>query len=196
VDEHDLGANPIARLLRWLEEARRSVPQPNAMTLATADEDARPSARVVLLRGIDERGLRFFTNRTSRKARELERNPRAAVVFHWWELGRQVRVEGSVEETSLDESRVYWESRPRASRIAAWSSPQSQTLTGRGELDARYAEVSDRFGDGEVPLPDFWGGYRLVPQTIEFWLHREDRLHDRIRYVRAGRGWRRERLAP
>lgn len=196
MDEHDLDADPIAELRRWLEEARRAVPEPHAMTLATADEGGRPSARVVLLRGVDERGLTFFTNRDSRKGRELKGNPHAALVFHWWELGRQVRVEGTVEETSLEESSKYWESRPRASRVAAWSSPQSQRLTGRDELDARYAEASTRFEDGEVPLPAFWGGYRLFPEAIEFWSHRDDRLHDRIRYVRTADGWLRERLAP
>jgi pyridoxamine 5'-phosphate oxidase len=197
VDEHDLDDDPIVQLRIWLEDARRTVPEPNAMTLATADGSGRPSARVVLLRGLDGRGLTFFTNRTSRKGRELERNPRAALVFHWWELGRQVRVEGAVEETSLEESSSYWQARPRASRIAAWCSPQSQPLSGREELDARYAEASARLRDGEVPLPDFWGGYRVVPDTIEFWVHRDDRLHDRVRYLRpAGGEWRRERLAP
>lgn len=166
------------------------------MTLATAAPDGRPSARIVLLRGLDDRGLTFFTNRTSRKGEELRANPRAAVVIHWWELGRQARAEGVVEEVSPEESSAYWETRPRGSRIAAWASPQSQPLTGRDDLDRRVADVEARFGDGDVPLPPFWGGYRLVPEVIELWTHRENRLHDRLKYVRDGDGWRGQRLAP
>ena len=196
MDEHDLDDDPIAQLQAWLAEARDSVPQPDAMTLATADEEGRPSARVVLLRGIDERGLAFFTNLTSRKADELRQNPRAAVVLHWWELGRQVRVEGAVVEVSDEESTAYWKRRPRASQIAGWASPQSQPLADRSDLDARVAEVEERFDGGEVLLPPFWGGYRLVPDSIEFWAHQDSRLHDRIRYARSGTGWQCDRLAP
>ena len=196
MDEHDLDDNPVAQLQAWHAEAREAVPQADAMTLATADPDGRPSARVVLLRGIDERGLAFFTNRTSRKGDELRENPRAAVVLHWWELGRQVRVEGAVEEIGEAESAAYWSSRPRASQIAGWASPQSQPLTARSDLDARVAEAEARFAGGEVPLPPFWSGYRVVPESIEFWTHQESRLHDRVRYVRSGERWRCERLAP
>jgi pyridoxamine 5'-phosphate oxidase len=196
VDESDLDLDPLAALGTWLREAESASPRPDAMTLATATTEGRPSARVVLLRGIDERGLAFYTNRTSRKARELDENPRAALVLHWWELGRQVRVEGTVERVDEAESRAYWETRPLQSRIAAWASPQSRPLADRGELDALYAAAASQFGEGEVPLPDFWGGYRVVPETIEFWTHRDDRLHDRIRYERTAAGWRRERLAP
>ena len=166
------------------------------MTLATATPDGRPSARVVLLRGLDEHGLTFFTNRTSRKGEDLRRNPRAAVAIHWWELGRQVRVEGVVGELSAEESAVYWSTRPRGSQIAAWASPQSQPLESRSELDALVAGVDERFAGVEVPLPPFWGGYRLVPETVELWVHRDDRLHDRIHYRRTGTTWRSERLAP
>jgi pyridoxamine 5'-phosphate oxidase len=166
------------------------------MALATATSAGRPSARVVLLRDLDERGLVFFTNRTSRKGGELEENPTAALLFHWPGLGRQVRVEGAVEEIGASESQAYWDSRARGSRIAAWASPQSELLADRPELDALYGDTEARFGDGDVPLPDFWGGYRVIPETFEFWLHRENRLHDRIRYVRTAEGWRRERLAP
>lgn len=196
MDEHDLDADPIVQLQAWLAEARDSVPQPDAMTLATADREGRPSGRVVLLRGIDDRGLAFFTNRASRKADELRQNPRAAVVLHWWELGRQVRVEGAVVDVSDEESTAYWKSRPRVSQIAGWASPQSQPLAGRSDLAARVAEVEERFDGGEVPLPPFWGGYRLVPDSIEFWTHQDSRLHDRVRYARSGTGWQCDRLAP
>lgn len=196
VDELAVSADPLAELARWIEDARRIVPLPEAMTLATVGRDGRPSARVVLLRGLDERGLAFFTNRSSRKGDELRGSATAALVFHWWELGRQVRVEGQVEETSIEESDAYWRSRPRASRIAAWASPQSQPLAGRAELDARVAETEARFEGRDVPLPEFWGGYRVIPDAVELWEHHEDRLHDRIRYVQSSDGWRKERLAP
>jgi pyridoxamine 5'-phosphate oxidase len=188
--------DPITMVRAWLDEARARVAEPHAMTLATATADGVPSARVVLLRGVDERGLVFFTNRTSRKGDELLRNPRAAVVLHWSELGRQVRVEGRVEEVSEAESQAYWVTRPRASQIAAWASPQSRPLGDRAELDTRVAEATARFGDDAVPLPPFWGGYRVLTDAIELWEHRDDRLHDRMRFTRAEDGWRAERLAP
>jgi len=196
MDEQDLDPDPMVAFRAWFREAEDAVPRADAMTLATATADGRPSARVVLLRGLDERGFVFFTNRESRKGIELRANPHAALVFHWWELGRQVRIEGVVEEVDSAGSESYWDTRPRASRIAAWASPQSQPIRERAELDGLYAEADERFGDADVPLPPFWGGYRLVPETLEFWTHRENRLHDRIRYERAGAGWRRERLAP
>ncbi len=196
MDLQDLDPDPIIALSGWLHDARNAL-QPEAMTLATATATGRPSARMVLLRGLDERGLFFFTNRTSRKGRELLENPQAALVFHWPELGRQVRVEGQVEEAELELSAAYWESRPRGSRIAAWVSPQSGVVAGRAELDDRYAEADARFRDGPVPLPEFWGGYRVVPETFEFWSHRENRLHDRVRFALTGDiGWTRGRLAP
>jgi pyridoxamine 5'-phosphate oxidase len=188
--------DPVQLLATWLDEGRAAVPYQDAMTLATATPDGRPSARVVLLRGIDERGITFFTNRTSRKGEELRANPRAAAVVHWWELGRQVRIEGSVEETSDEESRAYWQTRPRGSQLAAWASHQSRPLSSREELDARVAQIEERFTGEEVPLPPFWGGYRILPASVEFWTHRDDRLHDRVRYVRELDGWRAERLAP
>ena len=196
MDGQELADDPLALLERWLAEAREAAPMADAMTLATADPSGRPSARIVLLRGLDERGLTFFTNRASHKGDDLRRNPRAAVVFHWWELGRQARVEGFVEETSLEESSTYWASRPRASQLAAWASHQSKPLAGREELDAQFAEAARRFSSEDVPLPSFWGGYRIVPEQVEFWAHRESRLHDRIRYLRTDEGWARERLAP
>ena len=196
MDERDLADEPLEQLQVWLDDARAAVAQPDAMTLATATPDGRPSARVVLLRGLDPRGIIFFTNRTSRKGEELDANPYAAAVVHWWDLGRQVRVEGSVERTADAESLEYWVTRPRRSQLAAWASRQSRALSGRAELEALVSEMQDRFADDDIPLPPFWGGYRLLPAVAEFWTHRDDRLHDRIRYVREAGGWRRERLAP
>jgi pyridoxamine 5'-phosphate oxidase len=196
VDEHDLAPDPMTSLRAWLLEAAAASSAPQEMTLATSTADGRPSARIVLLRGVDDRGPTFFTNRDSRKGRELAANPRAALVLHWWQLGRQVRVEGHVEEVEQAVSEAYWATRPRPSRIAAWASAQSRTLPNRDALDASYADAEERFGGGDVPLPPFWGGFRVVPDVVEFWTHRDDRLHDRIRYVRSGDAWRRERLAP
>jgi pyridoxamine 5'-phosphate oxidase len=194
--ERDLDPDPIAALRSWLREAEGASARPDAMTLATATTDGRPSARVVLLRGLDQRGLVFFTNRASRKGDELAENPRAALVLHWPELGRQVRVEGAVEHVSEEESLAYWQTRPRGSQIAATASPQSQPIRDRDELDTLYDAAAERLGEGEVPLPEVWGGYRVVPELVELWEHRENRLHDRIRYRRIEAGWERERLAP
>lgn len=196
MDEVDLAVDPLSQLAAWLEEAVGESPRPDAMTLATADAEGRPSARQVLLRGLDDRGLVFFTNHGSRKARELAANPRAALVFHWYEQGRQVRVEGAVTRVDEAESEAYWTTRPRESQVAAWASPQSDPIDGRAVLDRLYADMAQTLADGAVPLPSFWGGYRVVPDSIEFWQHHDDRLHDRIRYVRTGSTWRRERLAP
>lgn len=196
MDERELGGDPLAAMRRWLLEGERSSPGPQAMTLATATPDGRPSARIVLLRELDEHGLTFFTNLDSRKGEELRQNPRAALVLHWWELGRQLRVEGGVEDVSVDESEDYWRSRPRESRMAAWASAQSRPLGGRAELEAAYEEAEARFAGRDVPLPPHWGGFRIRPEVVEFWRHRENRLHDRVRYVRTAGGWRRERLAP
>ena len=196
VDERELGSDPIAALRAWLAEAERAADRPQVMTLATATSDGLPSARIVLLRGLDEGGLVFFTNRESRKGQEIRTNPRAALVLHWWDLGRQVRIEGAVEEIPRSDSAEYWETRPRVSRIAGWASAQSRPLADREELDAAYADAEARFAGGDVPLPDHWGGYRVLPETVEFWRHRESRLHDRVRFTRASDGWRRERLAP
>ena len=196
MDETALGDDPLRQLSAWFEEGRAVVSRPDTMTLATATPDGQPSARIVLLRGLDERGVTFFTNRTSRKGGELRLNPRAAAVVHWWELGRQVRIEGAVEETSDEESRDYWDTRPRGSQLAAWASRQSRPLHGREELDAAVAEAEERFAGASVPVPPFWGGYRILPASIEFWMHRANRLHDRVRYLREPDGWRAERLAP
>jgi pyridoxamine 5'-phosphate oxidase len=196
MDDRDLAPDPIAQFRVWLQEAEAACPRADAMTLATATVNGRPSARIVLLRGLDERGFVFFTNRESRKGEELSANPHAALVFHWYELGRQVRVEGVTEDVSPPESEIYWRTRPRESRIAAWASPQSRPLPSRAELDRLYAAREGELGPGEIPLPPFWGGYRVLPALIEFWLHHDDRLHDRVRYVRRDGAWHRERLAP
>ncbi|HXY92496.1 MAG TPA: pyridoxamine 5'-phosphate oxidase [Acidimicrobiia bacterium] len=192
-----LDPDPIVQFRQWYEHAGRAgTVQPDAMIVASATSDGRPSARAVLLRGIDH-GFCFFTNFESRKGRELDANPRAAALFHWPEVQRQVRATGPVERVSRDDSDAYWRNRPRESRISAWASSQSEPIASRDELDARAREVAARFGEGDIPLPPFWGGYRLVPDTIEFWQHHDDRLHDRLEYVReAGGSWAIRRLQP
>ncbi|MGH7536824.1 MAG: pyridoxamine 5'-phosphate oxidase, partial [Gemmatimonadales bacterium] len=172
------------------------VPEPNAMTLATATADGAPSARIVLLKGFDRRGFVFFTDYRSRKAAELAANPRAALVFHWEELERQVRITGRVERVTHQESEAYFLTRPMGSRLGAWVSHQSQVIPGREVLEDGLRAMGERFADGQVPLPPHWGGYRLAPDSIEFWQGRANRLHDRIRSGREGVGWRLERLAP
>jgi pyridoxamine 5'-phosphate oxidase len=197
VHERELDDDPLRQFRGWFDEARAAdIRFPETMTLATATPDGRPSARMVLLKGADERGFAFYTNRDSRKGRELSGNPRAALVVYWQALGRQVRVEGRVEPVGFDESAAYWATRPRASRLSAWASPQSEPVASREELEAAVADVAGDFAEDEVPLPPHWGGYRVVPETIELWEHREDRLHDRVLYTRGGDGWRKERLAP
>ena len=190
--------DPFARFQAWLAAAEASEPNdPNAMTLATATADGRPSARMVLLKGVDDRGFVFYTNRESRKGGELADNPHAALLFHWKSLRRQVRVEGPVEEVSAAESDAYFASRPRLSRLGAWASDQSRPLSSRAVLVGRVAELELRYTFGEIPRPPHWGGYRLVPEAFEFWQDMPYRLHDRSRLVRAtGGGWDESRLFP
>ena len=197
LSESDLAADPIDQFRLWLEQAMAVDPQEfTAMTLATADREGRPSARVVLLKGVDERGFVFYTNYESRKSRELEENPRAALVFYWAVLDRQVRVEGTIERTSREESEAYFRSRPLGSQVGAWASPQSRPIAAREKLEEEVREMEARFG-GEVPLPDHWGGFRVRPEVLEFWQGRRSRLHDRLCYIRRPEGgWRIERLAP
>jgi pyridoxamine 5'-phosphate oxidase len=196
--EHDLDPDPLAVFARWFEEARAiGAFEPEAVALATATPDGRPSVRMVLGKGFDERGIAFYSNYRSRKGAELESNPRGALLFHWPELGRQVRVEGAVERLPREDSERYARSRSHRSRLSALASPQSRPVPSREWLEQRVAGLAREHEQGEVPLGDDWGGYRLVPDAWEFWQHRPDRLHDRFRYLPAGSGgWRIERLGP
>ncbi len=198
LNESDLDADPIRQFEKWFEEATQSdLVEPNAMALATATSDGRPSVRIVLLRQVDHRGFAFFTNYDSRKSRELEANPHASLLFFWQSLERQVRVEGQVERVDAAESDRYFLGRPLTSRIGAWASPQSEVIAGREVLEQLCREFEARFPAGEVPRPPYWGGYRLNPQSVEFWQGGPSRLHDRLRYTRQpGEVWLVERLAP
>jgi pyridoxamine 5'-phosphate oxidase len=192
----DLVADPIAQFAAWHAYAETKVPLADAATLATADADGRPDARMVLLKGFDAHGFRFHTNYESAKAGQLTANPHAAMVVYWRELDRQVRIRGSVERLPAPESDEYFATRPPDRRVGAWASPQSRPLRDRAELDGRVREVEARFADGDVPRPPWWGGYLLRPRAIEMWQGQVGRLHDRFLYTRDGDGWRLERLAP
>jgi pyridoxamine 5'-phosphate oxidase len=195
--EADLLDDPLALLRRWYAEAREAGPRADAMTLATATPDGRPSARIVLLKGIEDDGVTFFTNYESRKGRELEANPHAALVLLWPAIDRQVRLAGAVRRVSAEESDAYFATRPRGSQLGAWASRQSRPLRDRAQLDERLAQAEARYAGGPVPRPPHWGGFRLVAREVEFWQGRADRLHDRFAYVReADGGWTRTRLSP
>lgn len=197
LSEADIAAEPFAQFQAWFDGAvAAKLPEPNAMTLATATPDGRPSARVVLLKGLDARGFVFYTNLESRKGRELTANPWAALVFLWNQLERQVRVEGAVEQVDAATADAYFASRPWGSRIGAWASAQSSVLPARSAIEARYAELAAQYEGQDVPRPPYWGGFRVVPAMVEFWQGRSSRLHDRLRYTPRGDGWLIERLAP
>jgi len=189
--------NPIEQFRLWFDEAQRlDLVDANAMTLATASKTGKPSARIVLLKSYSDSGFIFYTNYKSRKCEDIKENPQAALVFFWAELRRQIRIEGRVEKISRRKSEEYFHTRPHDTQIGAWASIQSSVIESRNALMEKFYEFRKKFGDREVPLPDYWGGFLLVPESIEFWQGRENRLHDRIRYTRAGRAWRIERLAP
>lgn len=197
LEETALDAHPLRQFGEWFEAAAASeIAEPNAMALATATPAGAPSVRMVLLKGFDERGFVFYTSFESRKAAELEANPRAALAFYWAPLHRQVRIEGSVTRTDRTEAAEYFRTRPEGSRLGAWASRQSSVIADRAALDEALESAAERFRGGEIPLPPFWGGYRLRPDSIEFWQGRPNRLHDRLRYVRAAEGWLIERLSP
>lgn len=194
----DLDASPFRQFERWFEDAiATGIPEPNAMSLATVASDGQPFLRSVLLKLYDEKGFVFFTNYQSRKSQQIAGNPRVALLFPWVALARQIHITGVASKVAATESLKYFATRPRGSQIGAWASPQSQVITSRSLLEAKYDEIMRKFSHGEIPLPDFWGGYRVVPDSIEFWQGRESRLHDRFLYTRESNGqWRIERLAP
>jgi pyridoxamine 5'-phosphate oxidase len=194
----DLDPDPIKQFDAWFTAAAKAgIHDANAMALATATLDGKPSARVVLLKDFDESGFVFYTNYASEKGRQLEENPRAALVLYWMEVERQIRIEGTVEKTSREESEQYFHTRPAGAQLGAWASRQSEVIDARRVLNARLEEITERFAQGEIPLPPHWGGYRLKPEGIEFWQGRPDRLHDRFRYTRQKNGsWQIDRLAP
>jgi pyridoxamine-phosphate oxidase len=199
LDEEHVDVDPLVQFQQWFDEAHASeVPEPNAMTLATADAQGRPNARVVLLKGVDNEGFVFYSNYQSQKGKELEANPNAALVFHWHELERQVRITGSIEQVAPETSDNYFHSRPAGSQRGAWASPQSQPINSKQEVWDKLAELENTYPDDNIPRPEHWGGYRLKPEVVEFWQGRPNRLHDRIVYTWEAdhQDWKLERLAP
>ncbi len=197
ISREELHDDPVEQFRRWFDQACQSgIPEPNAMSLATAWADGRPAVRTVLLKQFDQRGFVFFTNFESRKAQQLAENPRAALLFPWVALERQVIITGAVERISVAEATAYFITRPVGSQLAAWASPQSHVVSGRALLEMKWEEMKRKFADGKIPLPSCWGGYRVVPEAFEFWQGRVNRLHDRYEYTREGGGWNVRQLAP
>jgi pyridoxamine 5'-phosphate oxidase len=197
LDEKDAHINPVTQFSKWFQEAVDSkVNEPNAMCLSTVSSEGKPSSRILLLRNFSEEGFVFYTNYTSRKGEEISANPNVALLFFWPELERQVRIEGKLIKQSKEESDLYFNSRPRTSKLGAWTSAQSKVIASRKVLDEEYKKLSDKFPGEDVPRPDYWGGYLLKPETMEFWQGRSSRLHDRILYTNEGQKWKIERLAP
>jgi pyridoxamine 5'-phosphate oxidase len=197
LSESTIEENPIEQFSAWFKQALSAdLLDANAMTLSTVSKEGIPSSRIVLLKGVDEQGFRFYTNYKSRKGKELAENPHGALCFYWAALERQVRIEGKVQKLNRDQSELYFHKRPRLSQLGAWASQQSSKVASREELESQFEKVKERFEGEEVPLPDFWGGYRLIPDRIEFWQGRRGRLHDRICYERKNDGWEVFRLSP
>jgi pyridoxamine 5'-phosphate oxidase len=197
LNETDVLPDPIAQFKVWLDEAiNAEMLEPTAMTLATADKSGKPSARTVLLKSFDARGFVFYSNYESHKAKNLAENPQAALLFFWDKLERQVRIEGSIQKVSRDKSEAYFKSRPHGSQLGAWVSKQSEVIENREVLEQKMLELETKFTEGNVPLPEFWGGYVLTPESIEFWQGRPSRLHDRLKYSKVSEGWKIERLSP
>ncbi|TNE72755.1 pyridoxamine 5'-phosphate oxidase [bacterium] len=197
LSENDVDADPIVQFQTWFEQAAKAeVPEPNAMSIATVSASGKPSNRVVLLKGFDERGFVFYTNYNSRKGHEIENNPNVSLLFFWPELERQIRIEGIAEKISTADSMKYFFSRPVASQLGAWASAQSAIIEGRNILEKKMTELTDSFSGRDIPFPQFWGGFRVVPESIEFWQGRKSRLHDRIQYLKHGDVWRIQRLSP
>ncbi|MEA2146093.1 MAG: pyridoxamine 5-phosphate oxidase [Solirubrobacteraceae bacterium] len=195
--EQDVLADPLAQFAAWFEEARQAgIAHPEEMAVATATANGTPSVRMVLMKGYDADGFAFFTNYDSRKGADLDANPRGALLFYWGVLGRQVRVEGAVKRTSRERTAQYVHSRARGSQLSAMASPQSQVVPSRGALEDRVEEMAAHYAETELPVPDRWGGYLVLPERVEFWQHRDDRLHDRLLYTPDGDGWKIQRLAP
>ena len=196
LDESQLAADPFDQFRKWLDEAVKRLPEANAMVVSTCGKDGQPSSRTVLLKSYDTRGFVFYTNYESAKAHQIGENPKVSVLFPWFLMERQIVIRGVAEKVPTAESLRYFLSRPFASRLGAWTSPQSHVITSRSLLDAKWEEMKSKFSNGEVPLPSFWGGYRVTPVEIAFWQGRKSRLNDRFLFTRAGDGWKHERLAP
>jgi len=196
LDENSIRPDPFEQFQLWMDDAMKRLPEPNAIVLGTCGTDGQPASRIVLLKSYDRRGFVFYTNYESAKARQMAENPKVSVLFPWYIMERQVIISGVVERVSIAESLRYFITRPLSSRLGAWTSPQSKVISSRSILDAKVEEMKRKFADGKVPLPSFWGGYRVVPKSFEFWQGRRSRLHDRFLFIPEGDAWTHERLAP